>query len=185
MIVHMLKKATEWAVREPQHMFHGLVPTEYLRRYCEEQQTTKDFIIPDIMTQDYHYRQRNGRYEQKRIFEIKTMRVDSCRTMYCPGNPQLRAVEKRTNLSMKSYLNRCKKLDEKLRPTTTRDRSHQHTSLTAMVVLSTWWWVTLANSIRALSCSLPVGSQSETGKMTPANSTDVGEKDAVKLIKKR
>ena len=74
MIMDMLKKAKVWAIREPQHMFHGLVPTEYLRRYCEEQRTTKDFIIPDIMTQDHPCKQRNGK--QKRIYEIKTMRVD-------------------------------------------------------------------------------------------------------------
>jgi len=40
------------------------------------------------------------------------MRVDSCRTIYCPGNPQLKAVEKRANSSAKSYL----KLDEKIAP---------------------------------------------------------------------
>ena len=117
MIMDMLKKAKVWVVREPQHKFHGLVPTEYLRRYCEEQRTTKDFIIPDIMTQDHPCRHRNDRYvKQTRIYEIKTMRVDSRRTIYCPGNPQLKVVEKRANASSKSYLNRCKKLDEKIAP---------------------------------------------------------------------
>ena len=74
MIMDMLKKAKVWAVREPQHMFHGLVSTEYLRRYCKEQRTTKGFIIPDIMTQDHPYRQRNGRYLKKREY----MRLKRC-----------------------------------------------------------------------------------------------------------
>jgi len=60
MIMDMLKKAKVWAIREPQHMFHGLVPREYLRRYCEEQRTTKEFIIPHIMTQDHSCKQING-----------------------------------------------------------------------------------------------------------------------------
>jgi len=138
MIMDMLKKAKVWAVREPQHMLHGLVPTEYLRRYCEEQRTTKDFIIPDIMTQYHPYRQRNGRYvKHKRICEIKTMRVGSRRTIYCPGNPQLKAVKKRANASSKSYLNRCKNLMKRLHPGKTRDRSPQHTRLMTIVELST------------------------------------------------
>jgi len=106
MIMDLLKKAKVWAVREPQHIFHGPVPTEYLRRYCEEHQTTKAFIISNIMTHDHQYRQGNGRYlKQKRIFEIKTMRVDSRHTIYCPENPQHKVVEKRANSSSKSYLN--------------------------------------------------------------------------------
>jgi len=65
MRMDMLRKAKVWAVREPQHMFHGLVPTDYLRRYCEEQRKTKDFIISDIVTQNHPYRQRNGRNVKK------------------------------------------------------------------------------------------------------------------------
>jgi len=53
------------------------------------------------------------------------MRVDSRRTIYCPGNPQLKAVEKRANSSSKSYLNRCKKIDEKIAPV---DNSRPFTS---------------------------------------------------------
>ena len=191
MIMDMLKRAKVWAVREPQHIFHGLVPSEYLRRYCEEQVTTKDFIIPDIMTQDHPYRQRNGRYvKQKRIFEIKTMRVDSRRTIYCPGNPQLRAVEKRANSSMKSYLNRCKKLDEKIapddnsRPFTSAYKSYGNGGVEHLVIghfgeLNKGFKQFITETAKL------AGSQSEAGNMTPANSTDVGKKDAVKLIKKR
>ena len=70
----MLKKAKIWAIQEPQHIFHGHVPREYIRRYCEQQRSTKDFIIPDILTQDHPCKQRNGRYaKQTRIFKIKTM----------------------------------------------------------------------------------------------------------------
>ena len=77
---------------------------------------------------------------------------------------------------------------KKLRPGTTRDRSYQHTSLTAMVVLRTWWWVILGKLIRAFKqfiaeTAILAGSQSDAGNTTPANWTDAGKKDAVKLIK--
>ena len=76
MIMDMLKKAKVWTIREPQQMFHGLLPREYLRRYCEEQRTTKDFIIPDIMTQDHPCKQRNGRYVKlTRIYETQDLPV--------------------------------------------------------------------------------------------------------------
>ena len=110
--------------------------------------------------------------------------LEPCFKAHCPGNPQLKAVEKRANSSSKSYLNRCKKnLMKKLLPVTTRDPSHQHTSLTAMVGNF------LGKLIRALSSLLSklptTGSQSDAGNMTPANWTDVGKKDTVKLIEKR
>ena len=46
-------------------------------------------------------------------------------TIYCPRNPQLKAFEKRVNSSMKAYLNRCKKLDEKI---ASEDNSRSFTS---------------------------------------------------------
>jgi len=83
------------------------IPQPVLRGSTDNKGQQKKFIIPDIMTQDHPYKQRNGRYvKQTRIYEIKTMRVDSRRTISCPGNPQLKAVEKRANASSKSYLNR-------------------------------------------------------------------------------
>ena len=181
MIMDMLKKAKVWAIREPQHMFHGLVPTEYLRRYCEEQRTTKDFIIPDIMTQDHPCKQRNGRYvKQKRIYEIKTMRVDSRRTIYCPVNPQLQAVEKRANASSKSYLNRCKKLDEKIAP---GDNSRPFTSAykpygnggVEHLVVGNFGEINKGFKQFIAETAILAGSQSDTGNMTPANWTDVLE----------
>ena len=190
MIMDMLKKAKVWAIREPQHMFHGLVPTEYLRRYCEEQRTTKDFIIPDILTQDHPCKQRNGRYvKQKRIYEIKTMRVDSRRTIYCPVNPQLQAVEKRANASSKSYLNRCKKLDEKIapgdnsRPFTSAYKSYGNGGVEHLVV-GNFGEINKGFKQFIAETAILAGSQSDTGNMTPAKWTDVGKKDAIKLITK-
>ena len=77
LIIDMFKKAKIWAIREPQNMFHGLVPAEILKEYCD-QHSIKEFIIPDIMTYDHPHRERSGRVIlQRRIFEVKTMRVDS------------------------------------------------------------------------------------------------------------
>ena len=36
LIVDMFKKAKIWAIREPQNMFHGLVPAEILKEYCDQ-----------------------------------------------------------------------------------------------------------------------------------------------------
>ena len=44
------------------------------------------------------------------------MRVDSQQTIYCPGNPQSKAVEKHVKSLSASYLNLCKTLDKKLAP---------------------------------------------------------------------
>ena len=60
----MLKMAKNYAVQEPQNMFHGLVAPEYLKTYCE-QYTAEDYIIPDIMTHDHPSKQRNGAYVKK------------------------------------------------------------------------------------------------------------------------
>ena len=59
LIVDMIKKAKIWAIREPQNMFHGLVPAEILKEYCD-QHSIKEFIIPDIMTYDHPHRERSG-----------------------------------------------------------------------------------------------------------------------------
>ena len=48
------------AIREPQNMFHGLVPAEILKQYCD-QHSIKEFIIPDIMTYDHPHRERSER----------------------------------------------------------------------------------------------------------------------------
>jgi len=53
LIIGMFKKTKIWAIREPQNMFHGLVPAEILKQYCD-QHSIKEFIIPDIMTYDIH-----------------------------------------------------------------------------------------------------------------------------------
>jgi len=143
------------------------------------------------MTQDHPYRQRNGRYvKQKRIFEIKTMRVDSRRTICCPGNPQLKAVEKRANSSLKSYVNRCKKIDDKIAP---GDNSRPFTSVyksygnsgVEHLVMGNFGEINKGFKQFIAETDILAGSQSDTGNMTPANWTDVGKKDAVKLIKKR
>jgi len=49
LIIDMFQKTKIWAIREPQNMFHGLVPAEILKKYCD-QHLIKEFIIPDIMT---------------------------------------------------------------------------------------------------------------------------------------
>jgi len=59
LIIDMFKKAKIWAIREPQNMFHGLVPAEILKQYCD-QYSNKVFIISDIMTYDHPHRERSG-----------------------------------------------------------------------------------------------------------------------------
>ena len=168
--------------REPQHLFHSHVSREYLRQYCGQQRTTKDFIIPDIMTHDHPRKQRNGKYvRQSRIFEIKTMRVDSRQTIYCPGNPQSRAVEKWVKLSSASYLNRCKKLDKKIapddtsRPFTTAYQSYGDGGVDHLVV-GNFGEVNKGFKNFIAETAILAGGQSDAANMTPANWTDVGEK---------
>jgi len=36
LIIDMLKKAKIWAIREPQNTFHGLVPADILKEYCDQ-----------------------------------------------------------------------------------------------------------------------------------------------------
>jgi len=111
LIIGMLKKAKIWAIREPQNMFHGLIPAEILKEYCD-QHSIKECIIPDIMTYDYPHRERSGRVVlQRRIFEVKTMRVDSRMNKYNPRNSNRRAVEKRVAEIEAHYTKRAKKLD--------------------------------------------------------------------------
>ena len=56
LVIDMFKKAKIWAIREPQNMFHGLVPAGVLQQYCD-QHSIKEFIIPDIMTYDHPHRE--------------------------------------------------------------------------------------------------------------------------------
>ena len=187
----MLKKAKVWAIREPQHIFNGHVAREHLHQYCEQQRTTKDFIIPDIMAHDHPCKQRNRKYvRQSRIFEIKTMWVDSRQTIYCPGNPQLQAVEKQVKLSSASYLNRCKKLGKEIppsntsRPFMTAYQSYGDGGVDHLVIgnfrdLNKGFKKFIAETV------ILAGGQSDAANMTPANWTDVGKKDVVSLMKKR
>jgi len=95
LITDMFKKANIWAIREPQNMFLGLVPACILKQYCD-QHSVKECIIPYIMTYDHPHRERSGRVVlQRRIFEVKTMRVDSRMNKYNPRNPNRRPVEER------------------------------------------------------------------------------------------
>jgi len=92
LIIDMFEKAKIWAIREPQNMFRGLVLAEILKQCCD-QHSTKEFITLDIMTYDHPHRERSGRVIlQRRIFEAKTMRVDSRMNKYNPRNPNRRAV---------------------------------------------------------------------------------------------
>jgi len=45
LIIDMFKKAKIWAIREPQNMFHGLVPAEILKQYCD-QHSFKELSFP-------------------------------------------------------------------------------------------------------------------------------------------
>jgi len=75
----------------------------------------KEFIIPDIMTYDHPHRERSERMVlQKRIFEVKTMRVDSRVNKYNPHNSNRRAVEKRVAEIEAHCTKRDKKLDATL-----------------------------------------------------------------------
>jgi len=92
-------------------MFHGLVLADIHKQYCD-QHSIKEFIIPDIMTYDHTYRERPGRVAlQRRIFEVKTMHVDSHMNRYNPCNPNGRAVEKRIAEIEAHYMKRAKNLD--------------------------------------------------------------------------
>ena len=76
-------------------MFHSLVPAEIFKEY-RDQHSIKEFIIPDIATYDYPHRERSGRVAlQRRIFELKTIRVDSRMNKYNPRNPNSRGEESR------------------------------------------------------------------------------------------
>jgi len=59
LIIDMFKKAKIWAILEPQNMFHGPIPADILKQYCD-QHSIKEFIIPDIMTYDHPHRERSG-----------------------------------------------------------------------------------------------------------------------------
>jgi len=117
------------------------------------------------------------------------MRVDSRRTIYYPGNPQLKAVEKRANASSKSYLNRCKKLDDKIAP---RDNSRPIASAyksygnggVEHLVVGNFGEINKVFKQFIAETAILAGSHSDAGNMTPANWMDEGKKDAVKLIKK-
>ena len=117
------------------------------------------------------------------------MRVDSRRTIYCPGNPQ-KDVEIRANSSLKSYLNRCKNLDDKIapgdnsRPFTSVCKSYSNGGVEHLVV-GNFGEIYKGFKQFITETAILAGSQSDTSNMTPANWTDVGKKDAVKLIKKR
>ena len=112
LIDDMFKKAKIWEIREPQNMFHGLVLAEILKKeYCD-QHSIKEFIIPDIMTYDHPHRERSGRVIlHRRIFEVKTIRVDTRMNKYNPRNPNRRAVEKRVAEIEAQYKKRATKLD--------------------------------------------------------------------------
>ena len=63
-----------------------------------------DAIRPDIMTHGHLTKQRNGRYvEKRRIYEVKTMRVDTRGTIYSGGKPTKQAVKKRVMSSTAKY----------------------------------------------------------------------------------
>ena len=92
-------------------MCHGLILAEILKEYCD-QHSIKEFIIPDIMAYDHPHRERSGRVIlRRRIFEVKTMRVDSRMNKYNPRNPNRRAVEKRVAEIEAHYKKRAKTLD--------------------------------------------------------------------------
>ena len=90
---------------------------------------------------------------------------------------------------MKAYLNRCKKLDEKIasednsRSFTSACKSYGNGSVAYLVVGNFGELNKVFKQFIAETATL-AGSQSEAGNMTPANWTDVGKKDALKLIKK-
>jgi len=84
---------------------------DILKEYCDRH-SIKELIIPDIMTYDHPHRERSGRMMlQRRIFEVKTMRVERRMNKYNPRNPNRRAVEKRVTEIEAHYIKRAKKLD--------------------------------------------------------------------------
>ena len=92
-------------------MFHGLVPAGIHKQYCD-QHLIKEFIIPAVMTNDHPYRKKSGRVIlQRRIFDVKMMRIDSHMNKYNPCYPNRRAVEKRVPKIEAYYMKRAKNLD--------------------------------------------------------------------------
>ena len=47
LIIDIFKKAKIWAIREPQNIFHGFVPADILKQYCD-QYSMNEFVLPDI-----------------------------------------------------------------------------------------------------------------------------------------
>ncbi len=54
------KTNKKWFIREPQNMFHGIVPAEIHTEYSD-QHLINELVIPDIMTYDHPHRERSGR----------------------------------------------------------------------------------------------------------------------------
>ena len=190
LIIDMFKKAKIWAIREPQNMFHGLVPADILKQYCD-QHSIKEFIIPDIMTYDHPHRERSGRVIlQRRIFEVKTMRVDSRMSKYNPRNPSRRAVDKRVAEIEAHYTKRAKKLDATFaagnnsNPFLSAYKSYGINGIDSLVV---GHFGEVNKGFKQLICSLAkVAAESqEAGNTTPASSTDHKRKGAYALFKKR
>jgi len=185
----MFKRVKIWAIREPQNMFHGLVPAEILKQYCD-QHSIKEFIIPDIMTYDHLHRERSGRVLlQRRIFEVKTFRDDSRMNKYNPRNPNRRAVEKRIAEIEAHYTKRAKKLDATFaagnnsNPFLSAYKSYGINGIDSLVV---GHFGEVNKGFKQLTCSLAkVAAESqEAGKITPASSTDHKRKGAYALFKK-
>jgi len=190
LIIDMFRKAKIWAIRKPQNMFHGLVPAEILKQYCD-QHSIKKFIIPDIMTYDHPHRERSGRVVlQRRIFEVKTMRVDRRMNNYNPRNPNRRAVEKRVAEIEAHYTKRANKLDATFaagnssNPFLSAYKSYGTNGIDSLVV---GHFGEVNKGFKQLICSLANAAteSQEVGNITPASSMDHKRKGAYALIRKR
>ena len=104
-----------------------------------------------------------------------------CQTIYCPGNPQSKAVEKRAKSSSASYLNQCKKLDKKLalgdtsNPFTTAYQSYEDGGVDHLIV-GNFGEINKGFKKFITETAILAGGQSDTANMTPTNWTDVGKR---------
>jgi len=52
LIIDMFKKAKIWAIREPQNIFHGLVPAEIIKEYCDQHNDLRPSTSRKVWTGD-------------------------------------------------------------------------------------------------------------------------------------
>ena len=190
MVMDMFKISKIYAVQEPHNIFHGLVPPQYLKAYCHDQ-SRSDAIIPDIRTSNHPTSRPNRSIvELERIFEVKTVRVDTAMSKYHDGRPKKRGVEKRAKQSATSYIKHCGRLDQiyapnnPSKPFTTAYQSYGNGGAEHIIV---GHFGELNDEFKSLihdSAQL-AGLTGEAHNMTPLDQTHDGKPSTTHLLKRR